>query len=582
MARVLATAKEAIARFWDEKIHFIELHYLYIMLAAFVASGFYYFEPGTHWEYIDALFMATTAATNTGLNTIAMSDMSTYKMLVVFFTMFLTSHVTISYIVLVVRKHYFSKRFEDVLLFNKARRARELQRRERKRDPLGGLELGLKRRRTATSTSVDSSRTASPKLKRRMSMQSSASTPVNGAPSKHRRRSSVSNWMSDTHEIHTLIRQFRERQRSMMDRRQEQLQKELEGSPTHPYDTHAMDSLSPATDDNDDGQSSTTRLPNELRRVASSGESSTTGQGRTDFTDANTVSGTQGIAFAGNIEQQREMARQRLEKDRRFDELMQKIAREDKGGGSLPDVFLDSDDDSDDDDIESIMRQPIDKSQLTRQQRYRIGGAEYRAIDMLTRIVPIYYLGFVCVSSFLFRIYIATSTYAQEVLLTSNPTPVNPWFFSFFMGLSSFNNLGLNHLDASVVPFQNAPFPLLVSAIMILIGNTMYAVCLRFVIWVLWRLTPESHSMQRETFRYLLDHPRRCYTSLFPSTQTWWLFFIGIALTVTELVCFIAFNYWLPVLSGLSWGSRVLDGFFQSVATRNGTLTNFTGSFFFI
>ncbi|ORZ00722.1 cation transport protein-domain-containing protein [Syncephalastrum racemosum] len=296
-----------------------------------------------------------------------------------------------------------------------------------------------------------------------------------------------------------------------------------------------------------------------------------TGQGRTDFTDANTVSGTQGIAFAGNIEQQREMARQRLEKDRRFEELMQKIARENKSGGSLPDVFLDSDDSEDEDDIESIMRQPIDKSQLTRQQRYRIGGAEYRAIDMLTRIVPIYYLGLVCVASFLFRIYVATSTYAQEVLLTSNPKPVDPWFFSFFMGLSTFNNLGLNQLDASVVPFQNAPFPLLLSAIMILIGNTMYAVCLRFVIWILWRLTPESHLMQRETFRYLLDHPRRCYTSLFPSTQTWWLFFIGVALTVTELVCFIAFNYWLPVINDLSWGSRVLDGFFQSVATRNGT-----------
>ncbi|KAI8393748.1 cation transport protein-domain-containing protein [Radiomyces spectabilis] len=287
--------------------------------------------------------------------------------------------------------------------------------------------------------------------------------------------------------------------------------------------------------------------------------------GTTQFTEAHTVSGTQGIAFAENIKQQREEARRRLEKDRRFEELLQKIA--DESHTHDADHRFSTDTTSADGD--DIMRQPVDKSQLTREQRYRIGGAEYRAIDFLTSLVPTYYFGFMILSAFFVRIYIAASSYAQDVLRTSNPTPSDPWFFSFFLSISAFNNLGLSLLDASMAPFQNAPFPLIISIILILVGNTAFAILLRFIIWCLWKLTPASRSMRRETFRFLLDHPRRCYTTLFPSTQTWWLLIILIAITLVELICFLALNYWLPVLKGITWGSRFLDGLFQSVATRN-------------
>ncbi|KAI8140260.1 cation transport protein-domain-containing protein [Fennellomyces sp. T-0311] len=317
-------------------------------------------------------------------------------------------------------------------------------------------------------------------------------------------------------------------------------------SPTHPFEK--------------------TSDPNDLRRVTSATTSTTVGgssnaAGRTEDVSA------QGIAFAGNVEQQREVARRRLEQDRRFEELMEKISRE--VDHPLTDTLLDSDDD-DDEFFEEIMRQPIDKSQLTRQQRYRIGGIEYRALDMLSIIVPCYYVGLIVVSSFCFQIYVACSGYAQEVVATSNPQPVNQWLFSFFMGMSGLNNIGLSVLDASMVPFQNSPFPLILTMILILLGNTAYAIMLRFIIWILYKLTPQEKSMRRETFRFLLDHPRRCYTTLFPATQTWWLLIILLGITIAELVCFLALNYWLPVIADLSWGSRFLDGLFQSVATRNG------------
>ncbi|KAI7898077.1 cation transport protein-domain-containing protein [Cokeromyces recurvatus] len=254
------------------------------------------------------------------------------------------------------------------------------------------------------------------------------------------------------------------------------------------------------------------------------------------------------IVFAENIGQQREMARRRLEHDRRFDEIMQGITDDQQPPNN--DIL-------------------IHKSQLTRQQRYRLGGAEYRAIDFLTHLVPLFYFGNVILFSFLTRIYIACSNYAQGVLRTSNNKPINPWLFSFFSSMSSFNNLGLIPLDASMVPFQSAPCMLILSMLLILMGNTAYAICLRFIIWVLYKMTPKSYVIRRETFRYLLDHPRRCYTTLFPATQTRWLLIVLIGITMVEFMAFVVLNYWLPVLKGIDWGSRVLDGLFQSVATRN-------------
>ncbi|KAI8070341.1 cation transport protein-domain-containing protein [Gongronella butleri] len=290
------------------------------------------------------------------------------------------------------------------------------------------------------------------------------------------------------------------------------------------------------------------------------------GDGGMDEDPQGTSNENTGIAFADDIDQQRVLARHRLEQDRRFRDTLDKLTQ----ASETEDENLWRDALDAEDEMDSIMREPIDKSQLTREQRYRLGGAEYRALDVLVRLVPIYYIGIVVVFAFGFRIYIAASPYAQNVLLTSNGNgPVDPWFFSFFQSLSAFNNLGIMLIDASMVPFQNAPAPLILTMLLILLGNTAYAIMLRFIIWSMYKLTPRSHAMHRETLQYLLDHPRRVYTTLFPSTQTYWLLSILIIITLVELASFLALNYWLPVLAGIPWASRFIDGLFQSVSTRN-------------
>ena len=621
--RYMEGIREALVRFWEDKLHFIEIHYLYIGFLIFFTSGLYYCQPGTNWNYIEALFMATTGSTNTGLVTVAMSELSTYQILVMFFTSFIASHITISYVVLMVRKHYFSKRFEDVLLFNKARRIREeLRRKEKQKDKpkrrfstssirRGSIDLesGSKQRNTGSATAANSIKEQP--LKRSPSHSSTASSPVRGVKSRRSRRRSIGNWMTNPNDIRDFFREIREEQNKMMDKREAEAYAAVHAaygnnnnnhtpiSPSSPqpqpnekdiYDEDDDDSMMDANRDamrlerqmsNPTHPFQQTSDPNDLRRVTSAtttvGNSSHAG----DATDNSMVVGgdgrtedtsQQGIAFAGNVEQQREIARRRLEQDRRFEELMDKISRE--VDIPLTDTLLDSSDDEDEEVFQEIMRQPIDKSQLTRQQRYRLGGIEYRALDMLSYIVPAFYLGSIIVGGFAYRIFVACNSYTQDVLVTSNPTgPVDAWLFSFFQSMSGMNNLGISILDASMVPFQNTPFPLIVTMIQILIGNTAYAILLRFIIWVLWRMTPHRYVMRRETFRFLLDHPRRCYTTLFPATQTWWLLIILIGITLIELICFLALNYWLPVLEGIPWASRFVDGLFQSIATRNGNIS---------
>lgn len=116
---------------------------------------------------------------------------------------------------------------------------------------------------------------------------------------------------------------------------------------------------------------------------------------------AATIHETNTIAFADDIDQQRQQAQQRLEQEHKFDELLGRIAQ-DRDRDELEDA-----EEEEESEIKSIMQQPIHPHQLTRRQQYRIGGAEYRALDFLLRAIPIIYFTILLAFAFGLRIYIA-------------------------------------------------------------------------------------------------------------------------------------------------------------------------------
>ena len=111
-------------------------------------------------------------------------------------------------------------------------------------------------------------------------------------------------------------------------------------------------------------------------------------------------------------------------------------------------------------------------------------------------------------------------------------------WWGFFTGASMFNDLGYTLTPDSMVSFQTAVYPLLLGSIFIIIGNTGFPCMLRFVIWLASKVIPRGGATWEE-LNFLLDHPRRCFTLLFPSQATWWLFWIVVGLNLVDLFFFV-------------------------------------------
>lgn len=201
---------------------------------------------------------------------------------------------------------------------------------------------------------------------------------------------------------------------------------------------------------------------------------------------------------------------------------------------------------------------------LTDEQKEELGGVEYRAVKLLIKILVFYYLGFHIIAFCMFVGFIQVSPgYADQM----RPLGFSPVWWGFFTAQSVFNDLGFTLTPNSMVPFYESVYTLVVASFFIVIGNTGFPVFLRFIIWILFKFA-KPLSLFKESLGFLLDHPRRCFTLLFPSMATWWLFIILVVLNATDLILFIVLDLHNPYLSSIPVGFRVLDGLFQAFSTR--------------
>ena len=98
-------------------------------------------------------------------------------------------------------------------------------------------------------------------------------------------------------------------------------------------------------------------------------------------------------------------------------------------------------------------------------------------------------------------------------------------WWGVFTAESAFNDVGFTLTPDSMNSFNEAVWPLLIMSFLIVIGNTGFPCMLRLVIWIVSKFTHAGSALWEE-LRFLLDHPRRCFTLLFPRNATWWLFAI--------------------------------------------------------
>ncbi|KAB8215050.1 cation transport protein-domain-containing protein [Aspergillus novoparasiticus] len=204
---------------------------------------------------------------------------------------------------------------------------------------------------------------------------------------------------------------------------------------------------------------------------------------------------------------------------------------------------------------------------LTKNERHRLGGVEYRAVCLLVRIVPIYLVMWQLLGGLGIGAYIAT-----KKAVTTETNGVNAWWAGIFFAVSAFNNSGMSLVDANMVPFQSSIYMLITMGLLILAGNTCYPIFLRCILYALLLILPENDyfTHQRHTLRFLLDHPRRCYTNLFPSRHTRWLLCAVIILNGLDWAAFEVLNIDNPSVNRIPPGPRALDGLFQALCVRTG------------
>ncbi|SPQ25969.1 2c00e388-04bd-4db8-8990-ee307c3bb16f [Thermothielavioides terrestris] len=201
---------------------------------------------------------------------------------------------------------------------------------------------------------------------------------------------------------------------------------------------------------------------------------------------------------------------------------------------------------------------------LTEEQREELGGIEYRSLKTLALILTGYFWGFSILGVISLLPWILhTERYGQIV----DAAGMARTWWAFFTPNSAFMDLGFTLTPDSMNSFNTAVWPLLLMSFLIIIGNTGFPVMLRFIIWVTSHLVPVGTGLYEE-LRFLLDHPRRCFTLLFPSGATWWLFWLLVVMNCLDLIFFIVLDLGSGPVVDLPPGLKVLNGLFEAVSTR--------------
>ncbi len=175
---------------------------------------------------------------------------------------------------------------------------------------------------------------------------------------------------------------------------------------------------------------------------------------------------------------------------------------------------------------------------LSEEQREELGGIEYRSLKTLALILTSYFWGFTILGAVcLVPWIINNATYGPVV----DSAGQNRTWWGIFTSNSAFMDLGFTLTPDSMNSFNTAVFPLLLTSFLIVIGNTGFPVMLRFTIWLLSLFVPHGTGLWEE-LKFLLDHPRRCFTLLFPSAATWWLFWLLVILNGLDLMFFVVLD----------------------------------------
>ncbi|PVH97030.1 TrkH-domain-containing protein [Periconia macrospinosa] len=105
-------------------VNFITIHYAYFIITTLIGTLILWgaSSPPRSIGWWDCLFMVTSAVTGSGLNTVNVSQLTTFQQVELAVLMIIGSQVAVSWFTIAFRKHIFEKRFEDIVESERAKR----------------------------------------------------------------------------------------------------------------------------------------------------------------------------------------------------------------------------------------------------------------------------------------------------------------------------------------------------------------------------------------------------------------------------------------------------------------------------
>ncbi|KAG0133775.1 cation transport protein-domain-containing protein [Tuber indicum] len=599
-----------LPRRWQFKPHFnfITVHYAYVIGMAIIGSVIIY--PYKNMRYIDALFFAAGGATQSGLNTIDANLLKLYQQVVIYFLPMLTTPIFINTLVVFVRLYWFEKRFENIVsLTRQPSRARSALSKgtlddnvESGREGAGvrGREITVLRAEPGTPLNL-SKQSLSPgpgknAEDRPRSMDSDIAPESVRSQTLQGRSSSDGVHGSDSSGVASSATEGPQTQRQ----NSEATGIQFVDLPSPPRDgagcTSAFTSPHIAFAETQrncvHGKALRIPGPREFEKgyraqeideddIGTLHRSRTTAEGDRNHDVGSPASRTMslgnGVNGSNNVRQRKlpplEQFLPRASTVERVISSAFSVGQHPKRRNTSPFSRLSRKTAKEPPNMPYLSYTPTlgRNSQfvgLSDEERDELGGIEYRSLKLLAKVLVGYYLffhvfGVVCFTPWIW----ASGGYMDYV----RSVGVNPTWWAIFSAQTAFNDLGFTLTPDSMVSFQSATFVLIIMTFLIIIGNTAFPCMLRLIIWIMFKLCPKESS-HRESLNFLLDHPRRCFTLLFPSWPTWMLFWIVIVLNCADIILFIVLDLNDGDVTEIPVGHRIMGAIFQAASTRTAGL----------
>ncbi|CAF3379297.1 unnamed protein product [Rotaria sp. Silwood2] len=154
--------------------------------------------------------------------------------------------------------------------------------------------------------------------------------------------------------------------------------------------------------------------------------------------------------------------------------------------------------------------------------------------------------------------------YTSDQLLQGNST-VNPWYISFMVAVTGFNQNGLTPFSDGLSRFVRDIYFNLFVIMVVMSGTSFFPVILRNVVLMARHLSPWRHKV---IFDYILMNNHRLSALLFPSVQTRIYLFVTILLYILGVSISLILDFKSDGFAIYSPGIRFLIFVFQTVNTR--------------